>query len=185
LNQERFSQLEEVIAKGRRNFHEIGSALARIRDEKLYRIALFENFEQYVRQRWEMGGSQAYRLIEASAVMDNLSPIGETMPQNESQARALTGLSRDRQRRIWREFLRSGIELTASNIRKFIAQTNRSKSHDQNKDLAAVITADYKAAALAMLEQIRMAKNDNWLKTSRQAALLWNRTMKEEIISKK
>ncbi|MCP4752556.1 MAG: DNA methylase, partial [Proteobacteria bacterium] len=65
--------LENVIDQGRRGFYEAGRALKRIRDEKLYKVALFDSFECYVRRRWEMGKSQAYRLIEAGVVVKNLS----------------------------------------------------------------------------------------------------------------
>jgi hypothetical protein len=35
-----------------------------------------------------------------------------------------------------------------------------------------------------MLGQIQLAQNDRWQKTSRQAALLWNRVIREKIVSK-
>lgn len=186
MSQVKLGRLEKIIDKSRRLFYETGSALKQIRDEKLYRITLFDDFGAYTRARWEIGRSQAYRLIEASMVIDNLSPIGEggNLPENESQARVLASLSTTKQREIWREFLKSDHELTARNIKKFIDAKKNKRGHKQ-KDFSALISADYKNKVLEMLDQIDLAKNGNWQKTSRQAALLWNRVMKEKIMSKK
>ena len=176
-------RLEKIIDRSRRRFYETGSALKRIRDEKLYKAALFDSFEFYVRSRWEMGKSQAYRLIEASAVMDNLSPIGDDLPANEAQARALARLSAKEQKRVWRAFLESGLEKTASNIER-IARAAGTKPESRRKDQSGLIGAEYKKAVLELMKQIGLAKNDGWKTTSKQAALLWNRTMKDKIISK-
>lgn len=184
MNADQLRRLEKVIDQSRRRFRQIGAALRTIRDEKLYKVALFDSFESYVRQRWEMGKSQAYRLIEASRVVDNLSPIGDALPANEAQARVLARLAPAEQKRLWREFLESDAEQTASNIKRFL-RAKGAKAQGGRKDLTGVIGADYKKAALQMMEQIDLAKNDGWRTTSRQAALLWNRAMKDKIISKR
>ncbi len=46
------------------------------------------------------------------------------------------------------------------------------------------ISDAYRTAVFAMIEQFRVAQNDRWQKTSRQAALLWNRVIREKILSK-
>jgi hypothetical protein len=56
-----------------------------------------------------MSRSQAYRLIEAARIIDNLSPIGDTLPENEAQLRALVKLTPFDQRRIWRDFIGAGL----------------------------------------------------------------------------
>jgi hypothetical protein len=45
-----------------------------------------------------------------------------------------------------------------------------------------IISANYKTAVMAMLEQIQWAQNDAWQSTSKQAALFWLKVMKEKII---
>jgi len=40
------------------------------------------------------------------------------------------------------------------------------------------------AAVQQVMEQVRMAQHDHWQQTSRQAALLWNRVIREKILSK-
>ncbi len=177
--------LENIIETNRCKFHQVGKALRRIRDERLYRELLFDSFEAYVKDRWDMAKSQAYRLMDASKVIDNLSPIGDgVLPQNESQTRPLARLKTIDQRNIWSEFIGSGTTLNASNIRKFInMRVNKTAPEPKPENRVDMIAVDFKAAVMAMLEHIRLAQNEHWQKTSRQAALFWLRVMKEKIKS--
>jgi len=182
MQKERLTTLEKVIDKNRRSFYVIGKALKEIRDDRLYRFLLFKTFEAYTRARWEIGKSQAYRLIEACHVIDNLSPIGDILPENESQVRSLAPLSAAVQRKTWHDFLMTGMELSALNIRRYIASCITGK-HDTQADLTGIISDTYKEATLSMLEQIRQAQSDGWQSTSQEAGLFWNRVMKEKIMS--
>ena len=183
MTQNRLTRLESIIETNQRRFYQIGNALRRIRDEKLYRCLLFESFEAYVKTRWDMAKSQAYRLIEASNVIDNLSPIGDgVLPENESQTRALTRLKKNDQRRIWREFVSSGTALSASNIGIFVKMRIKEPVGQlKPSDRIDVISSGYREAVMAMLEQIRLAHNDNWTETSKEAGLFWLKVMKERI----
>lgn len=67
---------------------------------RLYREQ-FATFEDYCRERWGMSRVHAHRLIESAEVIGNLLPIGNTVPANEAQARALTGLEPEQQRTAW------------------------------------------------------------------------------------
>ena len=182
MKPERLSDLEKIIADQRYYFYEIGKALKEIRDKRLYKIALFDNFEAYTKNRWDMSRSQAYRLINAFTVVNNLSPIGDKFPENEAQARLLTQFNKDKQCKIWRDFLKTGVEVTALNLRKFILiKTKKQKTVPD--DQTNLISDNYMETVNAMLEQIRAAQNDGWQATSRQAALMWNRVMYEKILS--
>jgi len=180
LSDRRLSQLESVIKNYRQDFYSVGKALAEIRDGRHYHKLRLNSFESYVRLRWDMGRSHAYRLIEAACVIDNLSPIGEPLPKNEAQLRPLTKLDAFSQRRVWRDFLKTGKPLSAINIKKFVS------AHLGEQKTQAVlierISADYQQAVRAMLGQIRIAKNDAWRATSQKTALYWNRVMKEKIL---
>lgn len=180
----RLTQLEDIIEANQHRFYQTGKALKQIRDDRLFRDLLFDSFEAYVKDRWDMARSQAYRLITAATVIDNLSPIGDgILPQNEFQARVLARFTKEDQRNIWRAFIASGRELTAKNIRKYAHRTKKAKSVKKTSaSMVDIISADYKAAVMAMLEQIRSAQNDDWQTTSRQAALFWLKIMKEKII---
>lgn len=175
-------QLEAVIESERRCFYKIGKALREIRDDRLYRDLLYGSFGSYVRERWDIGKSHAYRLIEASLVLDNLSPVGDVLPTNEAQLRPLGHLNSFDQRKIWRDFLSAGLELNARNIQRFVSKyVNDSKTRI---DLTDIVSTGYKEAVMAMLEQIKQAGEEDWRSTSREAALFWLRVMKEKIRKK-
>jgi hypothetical protein len=180
LSDRRLAQLEAVIKKYRQDFYSVGKALEEIRDARHYHKLVFKSFESYVRIRWDMGRSHAYRLIEACGVIDNLSPIGEVLPKNEAQARPLTKLDAFSQRRLWRDFLKTGNTLSALNIKRFVSA--HLGELNTKALLIEVISADYQQAVRAMLNQIRIAKNDDWRKTSQKTALYWNNVMKEKIL---
>jgi len=166
----KLSQLETIIARSQGHFYDIGRALNEIRKNRLFKLALFETFEAYVRARWDMGRSQAYRLIR--------SPIGDILPGNECQIRPLAQLESVEQRRVWKNFLNSGMEITALNIRKFIG----ARGKNIPVDLSDQISSDYMAAVQLMMEQVRVAQHEHWQQTSRQAALLWNQVIRESIL---
>ncbi|SMD12967.1 hypothetical protein SAMN02746065_1449 [Desulfocicer vacuolatum DSM 3385] len=179
---ERLHKLEILIARNQECFYKIGQALKEIRDNRLYKQALFESFETYTRERWDMGKSHAYRLITSYEVLYNLSPIGDKLPANESQVRPLTQLDSIEQRRIWKAIINSGMELTARNIKKFIDA--RKTAPKSKPDLTDRISNEYIAVVKAMLEQVRLAQHDHWQHTSRQAALLWHQVIYEKIVSR-
>lgn len=178
----RLVHLETIIETERRCFYKIGKALKEIRDERLYRQLLFESFEIYLKQRWDMSRSHGYRLIEATRIIDNLSPIGDKLPENEAQLRPLIHLSPSDQCKIWRDFLATGTELKARNIRRFVLtyMSCEKKGIDQSE----LISVDYKNAVMAMLKEITLARQDGWQNTSRDAGLFWLRVMKEKIVSR-
>ena len=75
--------------------------------------------------------------------------------------------------------------LNAANIGKFIRTQKKAPAAKKSKtaQLVEIIGAGYKAAVMAMLEQIRRAKNDAWQTTSKPAALFWLKVMKEHILT--
>jgi hypothetical protein len=184
MQNDRLTHLENLIARNQCNFHEIGKALKEIKDSRLYKLTLFETFEAYTKARWDLGKSHAYRLIQAYQVVNNLSPIGDILPGNEYQVRPLVKLDPFEQRKAWKAFLNTGMEITAPNIKKFIAGCKPSVKEIPVVDLTDQISKEYMDAVQAMLEQVRIAQNDHWLKTSRQAGLLWTSVIREKILSK-
>ena len=182
MTQGRLTHLENIIAGNQNRFYEIGKALKEIRDFRLYTLTLFETFEAYARARWDIGRSQAYRLINAYNVISNLSPIGDRLPGNETQTRPLVQLDPIEQRKIWKEFLSMGLEVTARNIEKFINE-RKAKVNLKSIDRTDQISEDYRQTVQEMLNQVQIAQNGHWQKTSRQAALLWHRVIREKILA--
>lgn len=86
--QSTLAKLEATIERGKKAFVEVGTALAEIRDGKLYRHE-HATFEAYTEARWGWKRAHAYRLIEAAEV--KLSPMGDKIA-NERQARALASV---------------------------------------------------------------------------------------------
>jgi hypothetical protein len=86
------------------------------------------------------------------------------------------------QRRIRQAFLSTGLELKACNIRRFVAEaTTGPKAVNDRCD---IISTSYKQAVMAMLAQIRLARQDGWVSTSREAGIFWLRIMKDKICEK-
>lgn len=92
---------EAVIERGLATFYEVGTALLKIRDERLYRSAN-ATFEEYCRARWQMSRNHAHRMIDAARVAQNLLPMGN-IPQTERQVRPLAGLEPEQQRAVWEQ----------------------------------------------------------------------------------
>lgn len=86
---EELMQLESVIARGKRTFVEVGEALAKIRDRKLFKPE-FDSFEVYCREKWGWAKSYAYNLISAAEVAQDLPETVSTIVETESQARELS-----------------------------------------------------------------------------------------------
>jgi hypothetical protein len=117
--------LEAVIDRGLRTFVEVGIALMRISEGRLYREAGFTSFGEYAERRWDISRAYAYRHIEAARVVRVLSPTGDgPLPANEAQARELARLAADppQMRAVWAEALaRSEGVVTARTLRACIA----------------------------------------------------------------
>lgn len=76
--QSRLEQCEKAIEQGLNTFVEVGRALTEIRDSKLYRIG-FKTFEAYCKERWEIGRSRAYELIDQAKVVTAVVGAGVVM----------------------------------------------------------------------------------------------------------
>ena len=92
-NRQDLERLEGIIERNLHSFFEVGRALMEIRAKNYYRDVLgFETFEAYCKAKWDFNRAHAYRLIDSAKVIDVLSPIGDTKPMTESQARPLVKL---------------------------------------------------------------------------------------------
>jgi hypothetical protein len=135
VDQQRFAELERVIERGFGTFVEVGRALLEIQERRLYRGAGHRTFADYVSKRWDLSIAHAYRQIDASKVVDILSPIGEIpLPANEAQARELAPLVGDPEavRAVWSEAIEYGDgRITARAIRERVtARHPRRRSTD-------------------------------------------------------
>lgn len=94
---------EAAIERGLGTFREVGDALLRIRDAKLYRLHA-PTFEAYCRDRWGISQPRAYQFIEAAEAVGRLeSSTNVELPANEAQVRPLTRLGPEQQAEVWRQ----------------------------------------------------------------------------------
>ena len=84
---------EEIIERGLRSFIEVGKALKEIRDNKLYEKKYGKGigWASYLRQRWDMSGPLATRLILASETISQLKTVNKftVLPDRETQVTSL------------------------------------------------------------------------------------------------
>ena len=82
---------------------EAGRALRAIRDKRLYR-ATHADFESYCAERWGFRGRNAYHLIDAADVLDDLTAADgvDALPAYASHARGLATLSVDDRVAVWK-----------------------------------------------------------------------------------
>lgn len=125
---DRLTALESVIQRSRAAFLEVGAALLEIRDAKLYR-SVSGTFEEYCRDRWEIGKSHAYRLIEAAETFGNV-PQG-CQPETEREARQQIDAQKDAGDRgpAWDEASEDNPKLKA-----FIAAREKSRARGKDKN---------------------------------------------------
>lgn len=120
----RLAVLEETVAAGMQTFVEVGTALAEIRDSRLYR-AEHATFEDYCERRWSLRRSRAYQLIDAAAVV--VSTMVDTVPElpapaNERQARELARVEPERRAEVWQRAVEdTGGRPTAAAVREAAA----------------------------------------------------------------
>src|SRR5262245_42800910 len=86
------AELEAVVEKGKRSFVEVGSALAEIRDHRLYR-ATHKTFEDYCRERWGWNRAHANQIISGAEAVRKLPQGMDTMVSNQRQARELAAVA--------------------------------------------------------------------------------------------
>gem|GEM_PF-412969 len=142
---------ERIFHTVRQAYIDIGALLAEINEKRLYR-STHQTFAKYSAEVLDMAKRTAYKYIEANEVVKNLCAIvdkdtGEnvpnwaqnttqlpeiTLPQNESQARALVGLSPEEQRKVWSEAVETAEgRITAAHIRKTVRELGLAKIEEK------------------------------------------------------
>jgi len=95
---------ETIIERGKDTFVECGIAIARIKDERLYRQD-HNSFDEYCKARWGWGKAYAYHLIGAAEVKK--SPIGDSI-QNMEQAKAILKVPEEKRAEVMEKAAKAG-----------------------------------------------------------------------------
>jgi hypothetical protein len=132
--------LEGIVQRGLDTFIEVGRALAEIRDRRLYRQT-HGTFEEYCHDRWLLGRTRAYQLIDAAAVS---TIVDKDPPANEAQARELAPLKGDETEVVaaWREAKAEAEELGTSltakvvrnAVRKRLGRVRRERDYEEARE---------------------------------------------------
>ena len=125
------SAYEGVIRQGLESFVEVGEALMRIRDGRLYRDK-FGTFEDYCRTKWSLSKTHVNRLVQASEVVGDVTPIG-VKPATESQARPLASVPKEERAEVWQRVVEtapvdaktSKPKITAKHVEKVVEQAKK------------------------------------------------------------
>ena len=132
------SACETVIRDGIKVFFEVGYALKRIRDGRLYR-SKFGTFEEYIKQ-WDLSRSYAYEVIDASVVVEEMSGIPniQRLPESVSQATALARVRDPDQRRdVWEAVVKNALAqdapITANRVRQVAAKLDGQATNGAKK----------------------------------------------------
>jgi hypothetical protein len=119
-------QLEAVIANGLQTYIDVGQAMLRIKEGKLYRLS-HPSWADYLTQRWATSEQQGDRLIFAAQVAKQMIDAGRPAPARESHARPLAAIPEEHRVKVWDEVAQiPAEELTAAQIEE-IADRYRSK----------------------------------------------------------
>ena len=110
----RFRALCNVVDKAIEHWYHAGLALIEIRDSKLYRDD-FKTFEEFVRERFDIQKSHAYRLIEAAKVKSICEEKDLDVPLRESHCRVLADVPEDKIPEVVEAAMEGG-ELTAKTL---------------------------------------------------------------------
>lgn len=152
IEQNNLVELEKTIQKNLAAFYEVGFALMQIRDNRLYR-EIYGTFEEYCKSKWGFERAHAYRLIKASEVVENLSPIGD-IPKTEAVVRPLTSLPPDQQREVYQKAVETAPEgkVTAKHIEETVQEYKHTETH---------IVSDAMTFAIMAISQLERIKNDD------------------------
>lgn len=135
---------ELIIKTGIQTFIEVGNALLKIRDDKLFR-QYYDTFEDYCKSKWGFTDNYARRLIISSEVISNLKtvPMGTVLPETERQTRVLTKYEKEVQPIIWqavtqleKNITAKLIEEVAENYKPLNQAVKEIKSEPENKGLS-------------------------------------------------
>jgi hypothetical protein len=168
-------RLEAVIDAGIQTFVEVGQALARIQQERLYRGYHWKTFEAYVEDRFELSRRRAYQLIEAAKGVEtaqNLCKIfhknsAEIVP-NEYTARSIAAVPEEQLQAVLDEVVvqhqETGKPVTGRMVKdaaQKVAEKEAPKPDpkEQIRMLKSTVLKHYQAAMRAVDDMQRLRKD--------------------------
>ena len=87
ITDDQLKRLEEQVRKGSAAFIAVGTALAKIREGKGYKLRGFDTFESYCQKEFGFTDRQGRRLIQSAETSAEVKKLTGSVPANESVAR--------------------------------------------------------------------------------------------------
>lgn len=142
-----------MVEGGFTQFIQVGDALLKIRDRRLYRVS-HQTFEHYCRGRWGMSKVHASRLIDAADVVADLVPMGTKnpdggvenadpapLPTSERVVRELKKAEPQERAETWKEAVATAPKdtagkpkVTAKHVEKVVAKRKQAAAVEKPKD---------------------------------------------------
>ena len=195
------AEFESIVAKHQKDFYPVGLALIAIQEQKLYRTQC-DTFEGYLNEVCNLCERQAYRLINAAVVMENLTHGSDVdnlthgsgfdasvLPANERQARPLTPLTPEEQIAVWNLVLETIEEtdtritgaLVSACVREYKGEQLREeikKAENELEDLkqsanGRKISPQMDQSFRGMLTTIQAELDSKWRETSKDMVIDW------------
>lgn len=174
----------EVFQTVRDAYIYIGELLGEIRNKRLYK-STHRSFDDYCPEVLDMARQSVERYINAAEVVRNLRTnwcvnsmqLSEiTIPQNESQARALVKLESDEQCKAWFKAVETAPEgkITAAHVRKTVRDLGLEKIKEKvetakraKKKNGSRISEDFQEAFNGFLAAVQTEITGSWKTTDR------------------
>jgi hypothetical protein len=140
---------ETIIKDGEQVFIRVGTALAEIRDLKLYREK-FGTFQEYVEQRLGWTRQRAYQVMEAAKVVKELPPKMSSMLDTARAAEAVAKVPQDQREQVLAEAAKAG-PVTAASVQQAAAKVYEGElvltdATELARTVPTEIAADWKRA---------------------------------------
>lgn len=188
----RLGELETTIGKNLKAFYKTGMALKEIRDSGLYKTVLgFGTFEDYCRERWDIGVRYAQLQMASSQVVANLENTNNCslLPVTESQARPLSKLSPPLQIEAWTKSVETAPDgrVTARHIiitvNKILGDDEKQRFRKVRRNIGReeLISESFKNVFDGLVGEIQDAKFNNWKDTSKSIVLQYLHSLIEII----
>jgi len=132
---------EAIIERGIREFFEVGEALLRIRNGRLYR-AEYSTFDDYCLERWGFTSRNALRYMNAAQVLQNLqitdgnSTSSSSLPSSIVSTEPLVRLEPDQQREAWQRAVDTAPDgkITAGHVQRVVDDMTRPAEPEQGEE---------------------------------------------------
>ncbi len=122
---------EQVIERGMNSFMDVAQALLDIKNQKQFREAGYDSFEDYCQNRWRMSARNGYRYIQCAEVVDNVTRVAQSdsAPTTIRQAAALAAASDDPQEQadLWDATVESTNGRPTENAIREVAEARKAK----------------------------------------------------------